>query len=431
MKKLTIVLLVLLVLDLVFAGYFWYLKINNVGAGLVPAQEEGQPQGLPLQISPPNPEPKEHILMFVGDIMLSRGVGNKMKKENNYNWPFLEIADYLKNVDLLFGNLEGPISDKGADTGKKYSFRADPKTIEGLKYAGFDVLSIANNHIFDWGKTAKTDTIFRLKNNNILPAGFEENPIIKIEDTEISFNAYTWPLPEKIELPTADIKIVSMHIGEEYQKKSNQEQQSFAQAAIDAGADLVIGHHPHVVQEIEKYKDKFIFYSLGNFVFDQQFSQDVKNGWIAKVIIENKKIISVETININISSQYQVGLVVDKQIKIDLSEQKLSLYENNNLLKSFVISSGAPQTPTPKGEFQISEKNPLIWSEKYQQYLPYALRFYNSYLIHEVPYDKNNIRRGLDQLGQPVSHGCVRLNINDAEEVYNWAEIKTDIFIHD
>jgi len=426
-KTINLVLIAVLILDLVFAGYFWYLKINNRPA---PDIQASPSQSQPEITIEPEPEPKPLTLMFAGDIMLSRGVGNKMKKENDYNWPFLKIADYLQEADLLFGNLEGPLSDKGADTGKKYSFRAEPKAIEGLKYAGFDVLSIANNHISDWGENAKKDTIFRLKQNNILPAGFGEKPVLEIQQTKISFSAFTWPLPEQIELPEADIKIVSMHIGEEYKEKSNIEQQDFARAAIDAGADLVIGHHPHVTQEIEQYKDKFIFYSLGNFVFDQQFSQEVKNGWLAKVIIKDKKITSAKPINIKITSQYQTTLRPAKFIDIDISEQKLSLYENNDLLKSFTISSGHIYTPTPKGDFRVLEKTPLTWSEKYQQYLPYALQFYNSYFIHEVPYDKNGLRNGLDKLGQPVSHGCVRLNIGDAKEVYNWAEINTEIFIH-
>ncbi|MFH1392082.1 MAG: CapA family protein [bacterium] len=427
MKRLNLVLIIILILDIVCAGYFWHLKLDNKPEANIQTTIQSEPE--PEIII--KPEPPEITLMFVGDIMLSRGVGNKMLKESNYKWPFLKIADYLQEADLLFGNLEGPLSDKGVDTGKKYSFRADPKALDGLIYAGFDVLSIANNHIYDWGEQAMQDTILRLKNNNILPAGLGEKPILEIENTKISFSAYTWPLPEKIDLPEADIKIVSMHIGEEYQKKSNLEQQKFARMAIDAGADLVIGHHPHVTQEIEKYKDKFIFYSLGNFVFDQQFSQDVKNGWIAEIIIKNKKIIKAEPINIIITSQYQARLKPARFIDIDISEQKLSLYENSNLLKSFVISSGAPKTPTPKGDFSISEKIVLHWSEKYQQYLPYALRFDNFYLIHEVPYSKEGLRDGLDKLGQPASHGCIRLNINDAQEVYNWAEIGTEVFIHE
>jgi len=255
------------------------------------------------------PKPKSITLMFVGDIMLSRGVGAKMQKEQNYKWPFLKISNYLQQADLLFGNLEGPISDKCCDRGNKYSFRADPKAMQGLKHAGFDILSIANNHIYDWGAEAKQDTIVRLKQENILPVGFEEKPVIQIKNTKISFSAYTYPLPKKIELPDADIKIVSMHIGIEYKKRSSEEQQNFAKKAIDAGADLVIGHHPHVTQEIEKYKDKFIFYSLGNFVFDQQFSEDVKHGWIAKIILEKNKIKSAEAINIYNSKNYQPSIV--------------------------------------------------------------------------------------------------------------------------
>lgn len=422
MRKLAIVLIILLGLDLIFAGYFWTLRINSESAGarFIAPDAEGLI----------NQTPTELTLMFVGDIMLSRGVGNKMRKQDNYKYPFLKIADYLQKADLLFGNLEGPLSDKGADRGKKYSFRADPKAIEGLQHAGFDILSIANNHILDWGQEAKQDTILRLKNNNILPVGFDEKPVLEVENTKISFSAYTYPLPSKIELPEADIKIISMHTGTEYQKHSNPDQQKFARMAIDAGADLVIGHHPHVTQEIEEYKNKFIFYSLGNFVFDQQFSEDVKNGWIAQIIIKNKKIISAEPINIYINSSFQPKLKIDKQIKINLLEQKLSLYENNKLIKNFIISSGAPATPTPKGEFKITEKIRLHWSGKYQQYLPYALRFYNSYLIHEVPYDKNNIRDGLDKLGQPVSHGCIRLDINDAKEVFDWTRIGVKVSIY-
>jgi len=119
-------------------------------------------------------------------------------------------------------------------------------------------------------------------------------------------------------------------------------------------------------------------------------------------------------------------------IDIDLSDQRLHLFENSKIVKTFIISSGTAKTPTPKGEFKIYEKKKLHWTgtEKYQQYLPYSLRFYGAYLIHEVPYNKAGVRDGLDKLGQPASHGCIRLNIGDAEQVFNWAKIGTKVVIH-
>lgn len=99
--------------------------------------------------------------------------------------------------------------------------------------------------------------------------------------------------------------IVSFHFGEEYQSKSNSIQKFWAKLAIDSGADLVIGHHPHVIQEIEKYKGKYIAYSLGNFVFDQGFSQETMRGLLLKVIIENGKIKEVIPIEIKINKFFQ------------------------------------------------------------------------------------------------------------------------------
>lgn len=421
MKKLTLILLIILCLNIIFAGYYWYLKIdnhNNQNISIMPL---------------PDPEPELTTLMFVGDIMLSRGVGTKIKKQGDYRWPFLEIAETLNQADLLFGNLEGPLSDKGQDSGKKYCFRAEPRTIEGLQYVGFDVLSIANNHIFDWGQKAKDDTILQLNQASIMPVGFSEKPVININNTKIGFLAYTFGynlerVAQEIKELDADIKIISMHIGEEYQKKSSPEQQTLAHLAIDAGADLVIGHHPHVTQEIEEYKNKYIFYSLGNFVFDQQFSEQVKNSWIAKIILQDKKITSQEVINIKINKNYQPEL--KKQIKINLNKQELCLFKGKKQEKCYVISSGKPGMETPKGNFEISEKIKLHWSAKYEQYLPYSLRFYGPYLIHEIPYNKAGVRDGLDELGKPASHGCIRLGIGDAQEVFEWSETRMEVVVH-
>jgi len=261
----------------------------------------------------------------------------------------------------LFGNLENPISDKGKKVGSIYSFRADPKAIEGLVFAGFNILSVANNHIFDYGREAMEDNFLRLKKAGIdyVGGGFSEkdyNPptassrspagerapayspavVKEIKGIKIAFLAYTnlgsklwaangerggigWLEKERMEKERmekeikeikeqADLVIISFHYGEEYHSAPTPFQISISRAAIDAGADLIVGHHSHVVQPIEKYKSGYIAYSLGNFIFDQGFSEETMRSLILKVLIENSKIKKVVPIEIKINKYFQPEL---------------------------------------------------------------------------------------------------------------------------
>jgi len=298
-----------------------------------------------------SPEKKTISVVLVGDIMLNRGVEYMMKTEGNgdFRFPFSKIAKDLKKADILFGNLEGPISDKGIKVGSIYSFRAEPEAIEGLTFAGFNLISLANNHAFDYGREALEDCLAKLSKAGIdyVGAGFNEGeayggrtPVIKeIEGTKIGFLAYTnlgpesWKASEKnsgiawisekdfekikkdIEnaKSQADILIVSLHAGEEYAAEPTQFQIEFSKAAIDAGADLVIGHHPHVVQKSEKYKDKWIFYSLGNFVFDQSFSQETMRGKILEILIKDGKINELIPKKIEINNYFQPEITTKEE----------------------------------------------------------------------------------------------------------------------
>lgn len=295
--------------------------------------------GIGNKVPGQNDDNKTSTLLFVGDIMLSRGIEHITKKNNNWRYPFLKISDFIKNADLAFGNLEGPISKNGTKVGSIYSFQADPRSIEGLLYSGFDVLSIANNHIWDYGKEAFVDTLKILKDNGISYIGgglsHEEahQPIIKeTKGTKIAYLGYTNLLPSSLGVRNAkpavafpdkdqiildvqkaktlaDVIIVSFHWGDEYETRHNSFQENLAHIAIDAGANLVVGHHPHVVQEVEKYNGGYIAYSLGNFVFDQNFSEDTKSGLLLTVVIKNKKIDELKKHKIGFTSSYQPFLI--------------------------------------------------------------------------------------------------------------------------
>lgn len=283
-------------------------------------------------------------LAFVGDIMLDRGVKESIKKNGNgdFFYPFFHIADDLQKYDILFGNLEGPISERGEKTGNKYSFKMSADAAEGLASAGFDILSLANNHMGDWGWEAIYYTLQRLKANNILTVGAgriktdayapsiisvgnariaylafvenagafkdENNVVAKINEHELENGI-------KTAKQNADIVIVYFHFGEEYKTEPNAFQRKISRFAIDAGADLVVGSHPHVAGLIEKYKDAYIAYSLGNFIFDQDFSEETMRGLLLEAEIENKKIVKITPKNIQLNSTFQPSIVNISQIK--------------------------------------------------------------------------------------------------------------------
>src|SRR5680860_119834 len=273
--------------------------------------------------------------IFVGDIMLSRSIGDFLARRQDYNFPFAKIAPVLVGADLVFGNLESPISDQGESSGRLYSFRADPLATPGLKNSGFTVLSVANNHAFDYGLAAFTDTLVNLKKLGLNYAGGGANfteahqgAYQEINGIKITVLAYTDLLP-KSQMATdkqagfayldeeqmikdikqakeqSDLVIVSFHWGQEYETKANEHQKKIASEAVKAGASLIIGHHPHVVQEYTDIQGVPVAYSLGNFIFDQNFSPETKTGLMLKVEVENKKISGVEPQPINFNNYFQ------------------------------------------------------------------------------------------------------------------------------
>lgn len=288
---------------------------------------------------PPPPKPRPLTLSFVGDIMLDRGVLSSVRKHagGDFNWLFSSTTA-LAASDVLFGNLEGPISDIGKDLGNLYSFRMNTQAAGALRRAGFDVLSIANNHIGDWGQAAFLDTLDELAEDGLVAVGAGQDKteafapkIITVRGTKIGFLAATdvgpnwlaakadvpgiviaadplWPQAIENAAKLVDVLVVSYHFGDEYQTEPNARQRELAELAIDRGAAIVVGHHPHVAQPVEYYKDGVIAYSLGNFIFDQHFSPETMRGSALTITLEDGKITSLHQQGVQLDANFKPSL---------------------------------------------------------------------------------------------------------------------------
>jgi len=260
-------------------------------------------------------------MLFTGDVMLGRGVGNLIQR-NSPIYPFEKIKIALRGIDYVIGNLEGPISKtavKYPEGVLKFSF--DEDVINGLLAAHFNILSLANNHTFDSGEKGLNETRKILKESGINSVGdpVKAEPKYCLKEKNIiflGFNAIN-QFKEKEILHTVKVVrkdnpdkflIVIFHWGIEYQEKNSLMQEELAQETADNGADLIIGAHPHVVQNIEIYKptnsnkEVPIFYSLGNFVFDQYFSKETQQGLMVGVeLSKNKEVLRLFPIQSSLS----------------------------------------------------------------------------------------------------------------------------------
>lgn len=290
---------------------------------------------------PPPPPPTDTRLVFGGDVMLDRGVRTSVL--NNYSGDYSKLFEpltLLTDADIAFVNLEGDVSDVGHNVGSKYSFRMDPVVIPVMKAAGIDIVSFANNHVGDWSKAAFDDTRRRLTENEIEYAGAgdskndaEDPTIFEHNGNTIGYLGFTdvgpdWlaatekssgillasdpDFAEIIEAASekAPFLVVSIHWGDEY-KTANDRQKALAHTAIDAGADLVVGHHPHVIQESEWYKGKYIAYSLGNLIFDQYFSDETMQGLLLEVVVDKGEIATVKNNLVQLDTTYRPRSITD------------------------------------------------------------------------------------------------------------------------
>lgn len=285
--------------------------------------------------------PLRTSIIFGGDAMLSRVVGQKMVKYKDFSWPFLKVKDTLSRADLAVINLESPFTlgskSYTVPTGS-FSFNADPRALAGLKSAGIDVVTLANNHFANQGKKGMLDTYELLDDNNIyyVGAGMDlqdahQGEVVEKNGIKFGFLGYGYPDDNSLasadkpgiagmDLTTAeedvtrmktqaDVVIILLHDGVEYTNLPSSHQKEFARAMIAAGADLVVGHHPHWVQQVEIYRGKPIIYSLGNLVFDQMWSVETREGSLVRVDFSGGSVEKLEFMPLLIQDYGQAEII--------------------------------------------------------------------------------------------------------------------------
>lgn len=332
------------------------------------------------------PEKQDPVcLVAVGDIMLSRYVAQKTKEHEDPGYSFADVGQFLRNGDITFGNLENPITPGRDIKVPEMILRADPYMASALKDAGFDILSLANNHLMDFGVQGALDTMQYLDDAGIEHIGAGkceeayEPRYIETNGLRLAFLAFTdhdiaqvsYNIDDSTSTTAldagkmntaivkatknADFTVVYLHVGTEYASEPDENQIHYSRIAIDAGADLVLGSHPHVVQNIEIYKGKYILHSLGNFIFDQLWSQETREGVITKIHINKKGIENIEFLPIYINDDAQpeilseqAGLKVIEKLGLNLYPELIPVWDNDKKIfvdmEQYVLSTdNAPQ----------------------------------------------------------------------------------------
>lgn len=310
-------------------GAVWYEVAYQGRTGYVHGTllSGNRPPARPAAIArPTTPGPAHWTLTAAGDVMLGRVVLAKMETYGSYRHPFVETAHLLRGADLTVANLECQISDNVTPSRdpSSFSFVSPTAVLDGVRWAGIDAVSLANNHTLDYDTGALEDTMRALDESGIGHFGAGEDRegayeprIFTIKGLRVALLGFTdlsntgYPHPS---LPTpapahspervagavraaeerADVVIAYFHWGVEYVAVPDERQRSLAHAAVDAGADLVLGAHPHWVQTTERYKGTPILYSLGNFVFDQMWSRETRRGVVATFTFAGARVVGTE-----------------------------------------------------------------------------------------------------------------------------------------
>ncbi len=301
-------------------------------------------------------------LLVTGDILPGRSVHLRYAQTGDSNFAFAKVASVLSAADLTLVNLEGPLVSGCPIVREGVTFCGDPRLAEGIKFAGVDIVNIANNHIFDFGAKGRQETITTLKEKGFAVAG-EGLVVYKVVNgTRFAFLGFD-TVGKKIDRlnlvrsigaarKSADVVVVQFHWGQEYTylpKAAGEDPISLAHFAVEQGADLVIGNHPHWVQGIEFYnkseakiarfgeaepsQGKPIVYSHGNFIFDQMWSQETREGVVGKYTFLGKKLVGIEFLPVKIDPPFQPRFPIGEEAASILNKMRHSSEQIRELLK--------------------------------------------------------------------------------------------------
>lgn len=316
-------------------------------------------------------------ILAVGDIMLGNGplcpqagVGAAIKQGGSEGI-FEQVRPILAKGDVVFGNLETVLAENEPED-KTLTLIGSSHSVSGLKYAGFNVLSVANNHALEHGKDSLEYTVKLLENHDIKCIGNKTEgnnsgglQFMDCGDTRMAFLAYcltggpaantTTGNPEEIYERIrhagllADAVVVSMHWGDEYIQRPSAKQIETAHRMIDAGASLILGHHPHVIQPIEIYKNALIAYSLGNFVFDIGYIPQTRKSFILECQLARGGAVTGYNIHpVIINSQFQ-------PVPLD-GVQKAAALKEIERLNEYALSASEAYSASYKSELAVTRK---------------------------------------------------------------------------
>ena len=298
-------------------------------------------------------------LLVVGDIMLDRNVETRTMQSNDPAYPFRRLPDgWLNSADYTIANLEGPLTDARRPPEKTIDFRFLPKWLPVLKETGIDAVSQANNHALDQGKAGYEDSVKRLREGGLLVFGHQgEDGDISLATTTVKgvsfafvgFNTTDNPLDREAAAEVlrrarglAQFVLVFMHWGEEYQHTPTASVQELGKWLVDHGADAGIGGHPHWEQGISLYKGVPIVWSLGNFIFDQDFSLETRQGLAVKLVFSKHPLssaafmTSLEPIPLQIDASQP--RVVEGEERVSRLKE-LATYSDPGILSSIIAGT--------------------------------------------------------------------------------------------
>ena len=286
MRSRTLITIAIALFAVAALGFLIYALVGGSGgtaAETTPASTAAETTATPETTEPPEtteapttaPQAEEFTLSFAGDCTFAMsGFVNAVGED--YTYPFKDVQSYFATDDCTFINLECALSDRGAKADKLFTFRGSPAYVNILTQGSVEYASLVNNHSMDYGQVAYDDTKALLDEAGVYYAEdksitlFETERGLKIGVLALYFPQNTNGIAENISIlrrQGAEIVIVCVHWGEEYHFKPNATQIDVGHFAIDNGADIVYGQHPHVLQPVEEYNGGMIYYSLANFSF--------------------------------------------------------------------------------------------------------------------------------------------------------------------